>query len=94
MSTLQLFSERMLEGAEEAVRTHIGDDDCFGLNLEGPSFEHDYLCTDDPMLTGSLPKNFDADSRLAAVIDDVANADVQQFVPVLDEVRFLKYFVE
>uniref|UniRef100_A0A0R3RV37 Zinc finger protein n=1 Tax=Elaeophora elaphi TaxID=1147741 RepID=A0A0R3RV37_9BILA len=78
----------MLEDANETgemTRSHVEDDVCFDLTLGRPSLEHDYLSTDDPMLTSSLTKTFDADARLTAIIDDVASADLSQFETGLNE---------
>ncbi|VBB26276.1 unnamed protein product [Acanthocheilonema viteae] len=72
----------MLEDANEACEmtcSHVEDDVCFDLTLGRPSLEHDYLSANDPMLTSSLAKAFDADSRLTAIIDDVASADLSHF---------------
>lgn len=82
----------MLEDANEAcemTRSHVEDDVCFDLTLGRPSLEHDYLSTNDPMLTSSLAKAFDADARLTAIIDDVASADLPQFETGLNEVSFI-----
>uniref|UniRef100_A0A8R1Y3H6 C2H2-type domain-containing protein n=1 Tax=Onchocerca volvulus TaxID=6282 RepID=A0A8R1Y3H6_ONCVO len=78
----------MLEDANETcemVDSHMEDDVCFDLSLGRPSLEHDYLSTNDPMLTSSLAKSFDADARLTAIIDDVASADLPQFGTELNE---------
>ncbi|KAM3715810.1 Zinc finger protein [Dirofilaria immitis] len=69
----------------EMAGSHVEDDVCFDLTLERPSLEHDYLSTNDPMLIGSLSKSFDADARLTAIIDDVANADLPQFETDLND---------
>ncbi|EFO25544.2 hypothetical protein LOAG_02944 [Loa loa] len=77
----------MLEGINEGcemTRSHV-DDICFDLTLGMPSLEHDYLSANDPMLTSSLAKAFDADARLTAIIDDVANADLSQLSIGLNE---------
>lgn len=78
----------MLEDANEACQmtcSHM-DDVCFDLSLGRPLLEHDYLSTNDPVLTSSLAKAFDADARLTAIIDDVASADLSHFGTGLNEV--------
>lgn len=74
-------------------RSRVDDDICFDLTLGRSSLEHDYLCADDPMLTSSLAKAFDANARLTAIIDDVASADLSNFGMELNEVSVL-YFVK
>lgn len=85
----------MLEDTNEVcemTHSHMGDDVCFDLTLERPSLEQDYLPASDPMLTSSLTKAFDADARLAAIIDDVASADLSQFCIGLNEVSLFSTF--